>query len=425
MSKPLTAQSVERLKPNPVKRLEVPDGLLPGLYLVVQPGGRRSWAVRYRSGGKPCKLTLGAYPVLDLAEARERGRTALRAVAEGRDPATEKREAARKSLAKGSASDLVTEQLDAFLHRHVKPRTRPRYAEDVERILNREVRPVWGPRRVQDITRRDVVDLLDAIVDRGAPITANRTLAVVRKFFNWLIERSVLEASPCAKVKAPAEETSRDRVLSDDEIRWLWKASERADYPFGAFAHLLILTGQRRDEVAKATAGELVSSALWTIPKERTKNGIAHDVPLSEAARAMLARMPRVANRAGFLFTSTGKAAISGYSSGKDRLDALMLEVAREEAQEQSQDPEAVSIPPWRLHDIRRTMASGMARLGQPPHVVEAVLNHTGGTISGVAAVYNRYSYADEKHRALDAWGRFVMSLVEGRTGSNVVAMRG
>ena len=187
MARALTAQSIERLKPDAAKRLEIPDGLLVGLYFVIQPSGARSWAVRYRYAGRPCKLTLGPYPALDLATARSRARDALQAVAAGRDAASDKREAARKAQGKGAASDLLSEQLDVFIERHVKARGRPRYAEDVERILNREVRPFWGQRRVQDITRRDVVDRLNAIVDRGANITAIRTLAVVRKFFNWLI----------------------------------------------------------------------------------------------------------------------------------------------------------------------------------------------------------------------------------------------
>jgi integrase len=411
MAKVLTAQGVERLKPHATKRLEIPDRLMPGLYLVIQPSGARSWAVRYRYGGKPSKFTLGGYPALDLAKARERAREALWAVAAGRDPAAEKKEAARKAQEKGAASDLVSAQLDVFIERHVQAKGRPRTAKDTKRLLDREVRKRWGSRRVQDITRRDVVTLLDEIVDRGAPITANRTLAHVRKWFNWMIERSVVETSPCVRVKPPAEESSRDRVLSDDEIRWLWKASERVGYPFGPFVRLLLLTGQRRDEVAKLTDGE-IKGDLWKLPKERTKNGVATDVPLSKAALAVIAAMPRVKSKAGFLFTTNGEVASSGYGVAKTRLDAFMLEIAREEAKERGENPETVTITPWRFHDLRRTLASGMARLGHPPHVVEAILNHVNGTISGVAAVYNRYSYADEKARALEVWGRYVTELV-------------
>jgi integrase len=187
---------------------------------------------------------------------------------------------------------LVPAQLDAFYERHVKPNNTSRTAAEVMRALNKDVRSAWGERRVQDITRRDVIELLDSIVDRGKPIAANRALAYTRRFFNWLIERSVIETSPCDRVKAPASERDRDRILTDDEIRWLWKATERAAYPFGPFVRLLLLTGQRRDEVAKARYREFLHQALWQIPKERTKNGIAHEVPLSTAAQEMIAALP-------------------------------------------------------------------------------------------------------------------------------------
>jgi integrase len=421
MAKTLTVPSIERLKPDPAKRREIPDSLLVGLYLVIQPSGARSWAVRYRHGGKPRKLTLGAYPALDLGTARERARQALQAVAAGRDPGTEKAEANRRAMDAAGDHDLLSTQLDRFYERHVKPNNTARTAAEVMRALDKDVRSAWGERRVQDITRRDVIKLLDDIVDRGKPIAANRALAYMRRFFNWLIERSVLETSPCDRVKAPASEQDRDRALIDDKLRWLWNATERLGYPFGPFVRLLLLTGQRRDEVAKARFREFPHRALWQIPKERTKNGIAHDVPLSTAAQEVIAALPRIAGRAGLLFTTSGETAISGYSNAKERLDKFMLAVAREEAVERGLNPDEVEIPEWRLHDLRRTMASGMARLGHAPHVVEAVLNHTGGTISGVAAVYNRYSYADEKSRALEVWGRFVMDLVEESETSNVV----
>ncbi|MBL0404412.1 integrase arm-type DNA-binding domain-containing protein [Microvirga aerilata] len=412
MARPLTAQSVDKLKPNPAKRLEVPDGLLPGLYLIIQPSGARSWAVRYRRNGQTRKLTLGPYPALTLAIARERARAALKAAQAGEDPAADKRQApGATAVADDGASDLISDQLDAFLARHVRLKGRPRYAGEVERLLEREVRPLWGNRRVQDITRADVVALLDALMDRGSPTTANRTFAAVRKFFNWLIERSVLDASPCMRVRAPHAETSRDRVLSEDELRWLWMASERLGWPFGPFTRFLLLTGQRRDEVAKARRNELRQPDLWTIPRERTKNGIAHDVPLSTAAQTVMASLLPVAGRPGYLFTTTGEHAVSGYSKAKARLDRLMLECARAEAQARGGDPDAIILPEWRLHDLRRTLASGLARLGHPPHVVEAVLNHTNGTISGVAAIYNRYSYLVEKRHALEAWGRFIEAL--------------
>lgn len=365
MAKALTVKQLDTLQAGPTRR-EVPDGLLAGLYFVIQPSGSKSWAVRYRHAGKPCKLTLGRYPAVDLATARLRAREALQAAALGRNPAAEKQEAARQSA---DTRNTVASQLNAFYARHVKPNNTVRTAGEVMRALDKDVRPAWGNRRVQDITRRDVVELLDGIVDRGTPIAANRALAYMRKFFNWLVERDVLSASPCDRVKAPAAEQDRDRVLSDSELRWLWTATERTGYPFGPFVRFLLLTGQRRDEAAKLRWSEIAKPDLWTIPKERTKNRTAHDVPLSGAARDLLADLPRVAGSAGYVFSTNGTAPISGYSHAKERLDRFMLTMAREEAAQRGLAPEEIVIPDWRLHDLRRTLASGMARLGHAPHV--------------------------------------------------------
>jgi integrase len=321
-------------------------------------------------------------------------------------------------------TDTVAAISASFIARHARANTKPSSAEQTERIFRRYVLPKWGERRVQDITRRDVIDLLDGIVDRGAPIAANRALAVVRKFFNWALDRSIIETSPCIRVGQPAEDRSRDRVLSDEELRLVWLAAERVGWPFGPLIQILMLTGQRRNEVAGMSRTELRDAgALWTIPGERTKNGVANDVPLADMAQTILANVPRIA-RSDFVFTPLGIKPISTFSRGKERLDALMLAIAHEDATEARQDASAVTLAPWRIHDLRRTAASGMARLGFPIHVIEAVLNHRSGQISGVAAVYNRHSYLPEKRRALEAWAAHVTGLVNGTAASNVVPLR-
>jgi hypothetical protein len=200
MAAALTAQSVVRLKPDPRKRLEIPDAVMPGLYLVIQRSGLKSWAVRYRHRGKPRKLTIGRFPVFDLSEARAQAREALQAVALGRDPCHEKRES-RRPVAGSDDRDLVSTHVEAFLARYVRPKTKARTAAGTEHRFRKHVLPQWGERRVQEITRRDVIELLDGIVDTGKAITANRTLRTCKTFFSWLIERSVLESSPCTGVK--------------------------------------------------------------------------------------------------------------------------------------------------------------------------------------------------------------------------------
>ncbi|MCJ2048696.1 integrase arm-type DNA-binding domain-containing protein [Methylobacterium sp. J-070] len=400
-------QAIERLKPDAARRLEIPDATLPGLYFIIQPSGAKSWAVRYRHDGRTRKLTLGAYPALDLAKARTEGRAALQSVSLGQDPVAE-----RKVAAPLPTRDLIGSVIDSFIERHVKPRNRPRTAEETIRILRTKVLPVWDGRKIQDIGRRDVIGLLDGIVDAGTPVAANRTLAALSKLFNWAADRGVIDANPCVRIKAPAVETSRDRVLSDDELRLLGRACASIGWPFGPFVQILLLTAQRRDEVAKMRRVELrEGGALWTVPSQRAKNDKAHDVPLSAAVQAILGSMPRVAGQAGYLISTTGKTGISGFGKAKSRVDATMLALARADAETDGSDADTVQIEPWRFHDLRRTAATGMARLGIEPHVVEAVLNHRNGTISGVAAVYNRHSYGPEKRAALEAWAAYVASL--------------
>jgi integrase len=436
MAKALTAISIEKQKADPAKRLEVPDGRLPGLYLVVQPSGRKSWAVRYRHQGQPRKFTLDGFPSLETA--RKLARQALDALAEGNDPAATKREAKRTRKLGVDERDQFGTVARQFIERYARPKNRS--WEQTARRLG--LRPAtddrgkleaikgglaqrWGNRKLAEITRRDIVEVLDAIMDAGTPKAANRTLAAIRRFFNWCIERDLLAASPCAGVKPPAPELSRDRVLSDEEIRWLWRACAKHGYPFGSMVKLLLLTGQRRDEVARLREAETNRAGrTWTIPRTRAKNDREHVVPLSEAAMTVIDSLPRIKGKAGYLFTTSGEAAVSGYSRAKASIDAAMLDIARKEAAERGDDARKVAIPPWRFHDLRRTAASGMARLGIAVHVVEAAMNHKSGAIRGVAAVYNRYQYGAEKQAALEAWGRFVASLVNDAPAANVVPMR-
>src|SRR5262245_10512513 len=399
----LTVKNVEAMRPGADRR-EIPDGHMPGLYLIVQPSGARSWAVRYRHHGQSRKHTLGSYPAIDLKAARELGSKALRAVAEGRDPGRE------KFLARTANADSVEHVVEKFLERHVRRSNRPRTVQGTERLLRQHVLPHWRGRIVHEITRRDVLDILDRVVDGGAPIAANRVHAAVRKFFNWAVARDILAASPCAGVKPPTPERARDRMLSDDELRLVWTATDRLGGTFGPLVKLLALTGQRRDEVARMRWDELdLDARLWTLPAQRTKNNKPHEVPLSNAALAVLQNVSRIAGSAFVLATNGGASPISGYSEGKRRLDALL----------------PADMPAWRLHDLRRTCASGLARLGINLPVIEKVLNHSSGSFAGIVGVYQKHSFADEKRQALEAWGGFVAALVEGKPTSKVVRLRG
>jgi integrase len=395
MARKLTSVFLEKVRPHPTKRLEIPDAGKPGLFLVVQPSGKKSWAVRYRrlSDGKPRKLTLDGF--VSLATAHKLAQQALDAVAEGKDPAAEK-QASRVP----ASSDIFADVAAEFLRRHIIPNASDRYRYETQRILHKDVLPLWGHRDIASIRKRDVIELLDAIVDRGGGVSANRVLATVRKLFNWAISRGIIETSPAQGIKAPIAENPRDRILTDDEILSFWKATGEIGYPWGPLARLLLLTGQRRTEVAAMTWSELhLDVAEWHIPGTRTKNREAHVVPLASATLAVISSLPRIKSEKGYLFTASGRKHITSYSDMKDAIDNHM------------HDKHMPNCPPWVLHDLRRTAASGMARLGINLPIIEKVLNHTSGSFAGIVGVYQRHSFADEKRSALEAWANFVLSL--------------
>ena len=454
MAKTLTIPAIEKMKPDPNKRLEIPDAKMSGLYLVVQPSGAKSWAYRYRADGKPKKLTLGRLLILGdkdaeprepilggaltLTGARRLAMEAANKVLQGADPAGEKKRADARAKAGLDDRDDFAAVAIQFIERDQRPKNRS--WQETARLLGivadhdseflvvakQGLARHWKDRKVQDITRRDIIELLDDVADKRGKIVANRTLAAVRRMMNWCVERDILAVSPAREVKAPAPEIARDRVLNDDEIRWLWTACDEIGFPFGPAVKLLLLTGQRRDEVGKMQAKELRrQDRLWIIPRGRTKGDREHDVHLSDPSIVVLDGVKRIAGPQGYIFTTNGESAVSGWSKAKDRLDKAMLRFAREEAIAAGRDPDEIEISDWRLHDLRRTAASLMARIGIAPHVIEKVLNHKeGSTIRGVAAVYNRYSYADEKRSALDALSRFVGGLIDGKDASNVIDLR-
>ena len=367
-------------------------------------------------------MTIGGYPAIGLADARKEAQKALRMVTEGRDPATEKTEREKERPAH---MDLMPAVLDEFVTRYVEVKNRQSYIDETKRIIEADLKPRWKQKLIKTVTKRDILNLLDEIVDRGAPTMANRVRALLSKFFAWAVERDIVAASPVVSIKAPSEEKSRDRVLTDEEIRLIWLAAEKLGYPFGPMVKLLLLTGQRRSEVAGAQWVEMEiegNDQLWVIPPERSKNRKEHFVPLASLALELVQALPRIKPSEDekakpiYLFTTSGKTPVSGFSKAKTLLDSSVLEIARKEARERGEEPDDVTIEPWTFHDLRRTAASGMARLNVAVHVVEAVLNHRSGSIKGVAAVYNRYDYADEKRAALSEWAAHVESLVNENT---------
>lgn len=397
----MTAAKVEKLKPTD-KRQELPDDLVKGLYLIVQPSGGKSWQVRYRAPGAHRRLTLGKYPILGLSDARLRARDVLLSVTDGQDPAAERRNRCKEAAVRAER-DTIAALYSQFNKRHLSTL---KSGTEAGRFLERFMLPAWGDRDIHSIRRRDVIELLDEIVDSGRAITANRVRAHVSKFFSWAVERDVIEASPVSGVKPPVKENVRDRVLTDDEIRWFWQACADAGHPWGPLGQTLLLTGQRLREVAGMREVE-IRGDVWHLDVKRTKNRRVHDVPLSKAAQAVLGGVQRRCGGLAYIHTTTGTSPVSGFQKARLNIAERMLEIASIE------QGEPVEIPKWGWHDLRRTAATGMARLGVPVRVTEAVLNHISGTGGGIVAVYQRHDYADEKRSALEAWAQFVIGLVD------------
>jgi integrase len=393
-AKLLTAATVARIKPDPERRLEIPDRQQPGLYLVVQPSGRRAFAVRTRLDDKPIKITLGDVDRLDLARARVLADEAVRAAKRGEDPRT-KRAAAR--------ANTVVAVVDEFVARYARPRLK--VWPEVERRLKRDLVRAYGTKPIAELTRGDLVRLLDELTARGVQQGANRLLAHTRRLLGWAVERGFVVSNVAVGIKPPAKEVARDRVLTDPELAAVWHACGGLGFPFGPLFRLMIVTAQREGEVANLRMRDVdLDRAVWTLSRKQTKADRAHDVPLSGSAVEVLAALPRL-HEGDLAFSTNGVTAPSGWSRAKARLDRLS------------------GVTGWRLHDLRRTAASSMARLGHPPHVVAAVLNHSPGSLQGITAVYNRHRYDDEKRAALEAWTRHLRRVTEGAT-AEVVELR-
>jgi integrase len=419
----MTKLSVEAVKPK-ATRFEIGDRKVTGLRLIVQPSGAKSWAVRYTAAGRDRRLTLGPYPTLQLDDARKRASAAKLAVTAGEDPAAEKIEERRIAALGLASSNLMQALFEDYDSRHLS-RLRPRSRASTKSLFDVHILPKFGRRRIREIAKRDILNLFDDINRKGYTTTATHVRTALSGFFNWCLMRDIIAASPMTGVKAPAPIRSRDRVLSDDEIRWLWRACQEPAslHPFGRMVQLALLTGARRDEVRGITDRELkIADSLWKLPATRAKNHREHDIHLTDSALAIIEAVPRIKSKAGLLFTTTGETPPSGFSNSKERLDRLMLKYAREEAAERGDDPSKVQIAPWVLHDLRRTIASGMARLGIQLPVIERCLNHISGSFGGIVGVYQRHTFADEKRTAFEAWSNHVTGLTSAPQ-TNVVAL--
>src|SRR5262245_58489848 len=334
MTKALTAKSIENAKAD-VARREIPDRACRGLYLVVQPSGLKSWACRYRVARKPVKLTLGSYPAVSLAEARQLAAAALVDVARGTDPAAVKREAKQEAKA-----DTVEQLAGQFLEQHAKRKTRESSWKAVEATFKREVLPAWGSRPIIDIRRRDIADLVEAIAVTR-PIQANRTLAHLSRFFKWCAGRDYIAGSPCIGVERPGAEVARNRCLNDDELRAFWAGTGHLPAPWGGVYRLLVLSGARREEVCQLPWSEIdLQHRLWTLPAQRNKAGVDLVRPLGPMAWSIIAAQPAGGNGGEYVFPRSR----SRFDAAKKQLD------------------QAMAVTDWVVHDLRRVARSLLSR---------------------------------------------------------------
>ncbi|MFL6824084.1 MAG: tyrosine-type recombinase/integrase [Xanthobacteraceae bacterium] len=378
------------------------DAGYPGFGVKVTPKGRKVFIVLYRTGGAGSKLrkyTIGPYGRVTLHQARVAAQKVFAAKLEGRDPAAEKRASRRRIVA-----DRVEELLETFIAQRL---SQNRSGGEIGRLLRREVGKTWAGRSIHEISKRDVVEVVTAIEQRGAPVAANKALKATKTFLRWCVGRAVLDQSPAEGVPLPSKEVARDRVLDDNELAHIILAARKIGGPYGGIVELLALTGQRREEVAGLQREELdLAQRVWTLPKSRTKNAKPHVVHLSNQSMAVLKRADQ---RGSYVFSLLGAKPFQEFSRAKRRLDQLS------------------GVAGWRLHDLRRTCVSGMARLGVAPHVADKILNHQAGTISGVAAVYQRHDFIAERRQALDLWVAHIGGILnevchEHRTELKVVA---
>jgi integrase len=401
-----TDKSIVALRPK-TERYEIWEG--GGFGVRVSPRGTKAWVWVYHFAGRPRRMTLGTYPAIGLADARIKLADARKLLERGIDPGDREVQTRRAER----AAQTLTELAEAYLEKWARPRKRS--ASEDERILRKDVIPAWGRRKAKDIARRDVIALLDGIVDRGSPVAANRTLAIVRRMFGWALSRDMIPANPCSAVKAPGKETRRDRVLNADEIAALWRSLDNPAIPISQPIRLALklqlATAQRKGEVIDAEWSELdLDEGIWTIPGERAKNGLPHRVPLSTLALAVFDEI-RAAVRDGrqskWLFRSP-------------RREGPITGPAVDHAMRDNRD--ALGTGDATPHDLRRTAASHMTSIGISRLVVSKILNHAE---PGITAVYDRHSYDREKRTALNAWGERLEEIIgKGREPSKIVSLR-
>ena len=391
------------------KRVERFDAGSPGLALRITDKGVKSWSVYYRLDGKHRRLTIGTWPEIGVAEARDQAREVKSQAKAGINPkgARETEEAAAEDETPGTFGSVA----ELYIKRECLGRElangkvlapKLKRGWEVERIIRRELMPHWQHRSLAELRKRDAITLTEGLVDAGKPAAAHRLHEIIRRIGRWAARRDEIDFNPFADMDPPTNKVIRDRYLRPDEIKAVWQAWDVMSYPFGPLGKMLLTTAQRLNEVAQMKWAEIDrTNALWVIPGERTKSGREMEVPLSSLALEILDALPRFASSDGitddgatFVFTTTsGRRPVSGFSKMKARTDDLS------------------DVTNWRLHDLRRTARTALAELGVPQIVAEKVLNHSERNL--LVKTYDRHEYAVEKANALERWSSRLRDITE------------
>jgi len=402
-----TDRSIKALKPEDQRR-DIREGKnRPGFALRIFPSGAKSFIYIYTLNGTKRRMTFGSFPAMTLSEAHTEHESARCKVEKGIDPATERLEA---ELAEKTA-DTVKQLSIEYIEKWAKPRKRS-WKED-QRILDHDILEPWGKRKAKDITRRDVILVLDGIVDRGAPIAANRTHSLLHKMFRFAVGRDIIPFNPVSDMEKPSKEHHKDRFLSDDEIKLHWHGIMDSSGMSDLTRYALLLqltTAQRQGEIA-SIRWDQIHADTWTIPAEVAKNGLAHRVPLSPQATSLLDTLKKVSGESEWVFPSPKAGHISPSAVGR----ALHRHLNR------LQVPISKGTPEWFTpHDLRRTAASKMTEAGINRLTVSKILNHAEG---GVTTVYDQHTYDKEKRQAVETWGRRLEAIVTGVNSCKVVSL--
>ena len=409
----LTALAIAKLAAPKAGQIDYFDISMPGFGLRVSLAKTRTYFVMTRVHGKLVRLTIGKAKLTDddiglsLKEARENAGELVELAGRGIDPRQLKKNErdANTELAQNTFKAIG----ERFMKQYAEPRLAASTLREYRRVLFGPDTERWAKRPVSTITRADVRFLLDAMIERGSPSAANNALAYLSKFFNWCADKDLIELPPTDRMRKPSPKVVGERTLSEAEIVEVWHAFEAEGDAFRDLFKLLLLTGQRRAEVGEMRRAEFSDmdsdKPVWEIPSHRTKNGRPHVVPLSPLAYSIIENRPYFGDL-GFLFTTTGKTPVSGFSKAKERLDEWIASHRKEKG--------VPPMPEWTLHDLRRTMVTMMnERLGIAPHIVEACVNHISGSAkAGVAGVYNKAVYLKERREALNAWAEYIAGLL-------------